>query len=63
MNRLLYFRNRANLTVKELADKSGVDGPKINRVERGIADLTGQRWLAIADALDCSVDELLGRKS
>ena len=59
MNRLQYFRERANLTQAELSQKTGVDQGLISRVEKGIKDLTGQRWRVIAEALDCSVDELL----
>ncbi len=61
MNRLELFRKAAGLSQKELAERSGIDAPKICRVEKNVADLTGAQWLAVANVLHCSVDELLGR--
>ena len=60
MNKLRYYREKANMTQTELAKKTGVLQTDISRVEKGAKDLKGQNWANIARALECSVDELLG---
>lgn len=62
MNRLKYYRERANLSQGGLAEKTGIEQSIISRVETGIRDLSGQRWKIIAKALGCTVDELLGER-
>lgn len=62
MNNLEYMRRKAGLTQKELADKSGISESAICRAEKGVTDLPGTRWKALAKALGCSLDELLGLK-
>ena len=60
MNNLQTFRIKANLTQAELAEKTGIDQGAISRAEKGVSDFYGQRWKAVAKALGCTVDELLG---
>ena len=60
MNNLEHYRLRAGMTQKELADKSGISESSICRAEKGVTDLPGTRWKALAKALGCSLDELLG---
>lgn len=60
MNRLEINRIRAGMTQTELAEKSGVLQVEISRAETGAKDLKGQAWGALAKALGCSVDEILG---
>lgn len=60
MNNLKNLREKADLTLAELSEKTGIDESNINRAERGVTDFNGQRWKALAKALGCTVDELLG---
>lgn len=62
MNNLEYMRRKAGLTMRELADKTGISESAICRAEKGVTDLPGTRWKALAKALGCSLDELLGLK-
>ena len=61
MNNLEHYRLIKGMTQTELAEKSGVLQTEISRAEKGVKDLKGANWVSIARALDCSVDELLGR--
>ena len=61
MNKLEHYRLMRGMTQTELAEKSGVLQTEISRAEKGVKDLKGANWVSIAKALDCSVDELLGR--
>lgn len=56
---LEYYRKKAGLTITELADKTGISITTISRVEKGAYDLTGSKWLLIADAFGLTVDELI----
>lgn len=58
-NKLRFFREKEGLTLKDLSEKTGIGISNICRVELGATDFSGQRWLIIADALGCTVDELL----
>ena len=60
MNNLQTYRIKAGLTQGELAQRSGIDQGAISRVEKGVSDFYGQRWKALAQALGCTVDDLLG---
>lgn len=62
MNKLRYYREKSDLTQAELAKLTGVDQGNISRAEIGSYDFKGQIWTVIANALNCTVDELLGRK-
>ena len=62
MNNLKYFRERVEMSQMELANKTGLEQSRIARVEAGGVDFKGQQWKLIADALDCTVDELVGRR-
>lgn len=59
MNKLKVFRERSDLTQSELAERSGVDQGTISRLERGIGDVSGKKWKALAGVLGCSVSELM----
>ncbi len=59
MNGLERYRTRKGMTQVELADESGVPQPDISKAEKGVKDLKGRSWASIAQALGCSVDELL----
>lgn len=59
MNSLSRIRLREGFTLKELSEKSAVDTAKLNRVERGLVDMPGMAWKAVAEVLGVTVDELL----
>ena len=61
MNNLRTYRERAGLTQPELGFKVGLSGVMICQIEKGVKDTTGSKWKLIADVLDCSVDDLLGK--
>ena len=63
MNNLQTLRIKAGLTQAELAEKTGIDQGAISRAEKGVSDFYGQRWKVIAEALYCTIDELLGRET
>ncbi len=54
-------RDRRGWTLRELAQRSGVDVGALSRIERGERDPTATTVVAIADALEVSIDELFGR--
>ena len=62
MNRLETYRKKKGLTQQELSKLSEIDQADISRTEKGIKDLPGRKWLAIAQVLDCTVEELLGKE-
>lgn len=62
INGLLYQRTAAEMTQKELAEKSGVNIRQIQRYEGATSDtgnMTLRNAIAIAAALDCDVKDLL----
>lgn len=62
INGLLYQRTAAEMTQKELAEKSGVNIRQIQRYEGATSDtgnMTLRNAIAIAAALDCNVKDLL----
>lgn len=62
INSLLYQRSLAEMTQKELAEKSGVNIRQIQRFESGSSDtgnITLKNAVAIAEALNCEPGDLL----
>lgn len=62
INGLLYQRTAAEITQKELADKSGVNIRQIQRYESASSDcgnMTLRNAIAIAEVLECDVRDLL----
>jgi repressor LexA len=56
------YRETAGLTQKQLSDKTGIPLGTIRRWEQGGSDIRNAFRLApIADAIGCTVDDLLGR--
>ena len=55
-------RNHRKLTQQQLAYSSGIDRTYISQVERGKQNLTIAAILKIANALDVSINELLGSR-
>lgn len=58
MNNLQTLRLKVGLTQVELAERTGIPQDQISRAEKDTKDLTGRRWVAIAKALGCSVEEI-----
>lgn len=62
INGLLYQRSSMGMTQKDLAEKSGVNIRQIQRYEAGTSgceNMTLKNAIAIADALECDVRDLL----
>lgn len=53
------YRNKLRLTQKELAKKVGMDDPRISEIEHGKGNPTLSTLIAIADALETSVEKLV----
>jgi len=56
------IREEQNLTAVQLAQKMKIDLKTIWRWENGKNAITSDKLVLIADALNCTVDELLGRE-
>lgn len=56
------YREAAGMNKTELAKKMGVSLPTISRWEMGEDNPLADRLPALADALDCTIDELYGRE-
>lgn len=59
MNNLEYYRKKAGLTQAELSKMTAIPESVISRVENSVSDMNGARWKVVAEALGCSIDELL----
>ncbi len=61
-NNLKSYRLKAGLSIKELSKKTTISESVLCRVESGTSDMPGTRWVIVAKALDCTVDDLLVMK-
>ncbi len=59
---LKWIRNRKGISQKELAEKLHVRRQTVSSYERGISTPDVYTLIAMADYLDVSMDELIGRK-
>lgn len=62
INSVLYNRSVMGMTQRELAEKSGINIRQIQKYESGEYDtgnMTLKNAVALAHALECSVDDLL----
>lgn len=59
--KLKALRKQRGMSQTELAYKAGVHVATIRRAEQGLATPRGNALIKIADALDVSIDELVGR--
>lgn len=62
INSILYNRSVMGMTQKELAEKSGVNIRQIQKYESGeydIGNMTLKNAIALADALECEVKDLI----
>jgi len=61
--KIKYFRTKAGLSQQKLANNTDLSISAITNLEQGIAQQpTIQTMVKIADALNISIDELVGRK-
>ena len=60
--RIRELRKEKNITQQELAEKLGVTGSYISYVESEKTNITLENALKIADFLDVSLNELVGRQ-
>lgn len=60
---LLYARKRAGHTQASLSEASGIVSSKISDYERGVYVPSVPTLIALADAMDTSIDVILGRPS
>lgn len=60
LDRLIAIRHARNMTQQELADKTGISIAQIQRYEKGKSDPTMTAAIALAKALECSLDWLAG---
>lgn len=58
-NRLKEWRKRRKMTIRQLAEKVGVDHTTISRWENGKSPLTTSDLVTLARILDCSVFHLI----
>lgn len=61
-NKIFFYRSQIGMTQKELANKSGVNIRQIQRYEEersDIGNMTLYNAIAIANALECDVKDLL----
>jgi len=61
--KLKELRRSRRITQEQLAEMVGATKRKIGAWERGENDIPMDYAVAIADVLECSVDEIAGRKS
>ena len=60
--KIKYYRKKSGLSQHKLAVKAGLSLTSITHLEQGVATQpTIQTIIKIADALDISIDELIGR--
>lgn len=52
--RVYEYRSKANMTIRELAEKSEIGIATINRIENGLANPTVEVICRLAIALECS---------
>ena len=58
-NRLRRLRKRSGLTQMRLAEKANVSRSVIARFETGRTELSTKSLSALADALDCTMEEIV----
>ena len=56
---IVYFRGVRGLSLKDLAERSGLQHTYIERIEQGESTLVVDDFFKIAQALDCQPTELL----
>jgi transcriptional regulator with XRE-family HTH domain len=62
-NRLVRLRKEAGLSQAQMAEKLGISQPVVSDYERGASRLHGELILKVAEILNVSADELLGKET
>ena len=57
--RIRELRKRGDMTLQQLADKSGISASMLSLVERGLASPSIGSLIVVAEALGCSMSELM----
>jgi len=60
--RIREHRIQRGLTQRQLAEKLGISQAAVGKWETGTADPRMRQLRALAEALECSIDELCGRQ-
>lgn len=61
--RLVRLRKQAGLSQMQMAEKLGISQPVVSDYERGASRLHGELILKVAEILNVTADELLGKES
>ena len=61
--RMRIIRQKKGISQKELAKRVGITQAYVSEIETGMRRPGYELFLRLADALDCSLDDLAGRKS
>ena len=61
--RLVRLRKDAGLSQTQMAERLGISQPVVSDYERGAARLHGELILKVAEILNVSADEILGRET
>ena len=59
--RLVRLRKERGISQEEMAERLGLSQPNVSGYERGALRLHGELIIKLADILDVSTDEILGR--
>lgn len=60
--RILHYRQKANLTQEQLAEKVGLARPSITAIEQGKRKVSVEELVKFATALNCSLPDLIGEE-
>lgn len=60
--RILHYRQKADLTQEQLAEKVGLARPSITAIEQGKRKVSVEELLKFSIALNCSLPDLLGEE-
>lgn len=63
MKNLRYLREKAQLSVKDVADKMQVSPQAVGKWERGESFPRAEQMPKLADLFGCTIDELYGREA
>lgn len=61
MKNLRFLRERANISVKALAEGMGVTPQAVGKWERGESSPRSEQLPNLADLIGCTIDDLFGR--
>jgi transcriptional regulator with XRE-family HTH domain len=62
-NNIKHLREARGMSQSALADRLGVRPPSVWKLERGLQNPSYSTLDKLADIFDCTMDEVMGRKS